>query len=58
MALASYSAYGICVWLTLLLLIGVSYAKGAGFVTNFVFYLLVVVSFLSREDFILSNDGW
>jgi hypothetical protein len=57
MELASYSAYGICFVITLVLLIGVGYRKGSGFVTNFVFYLLAVVSFLSRDQFALTNDG-
>ena len=57
MPLATYGAYGICLVLAIILLIIACYVKGAGFTTELVFYLLVVVSFISGESFSLTNDG-
>lgn len=57
MELATYGAYGICLVLTLILILVVIYVKGSAFATNLVFYLLLVVSFITRESFALTNDG-
>jgi hypothetical protein len=57
MQLATYGAYGICLLINIALLIVTGYVKGGAFVTELVFYLLIVVSFLSWESFALTNDG-
>jgi hypothetical protein len=57
MQLATYGSYGICLVITLILLIIIAYVRGSGFVTNLVFYLLLAVSFLSGDKFALTDDG-
>jgi hypothetical protein len=57
MQLATYGNYGICLVITLILLIIIAYVRGSGFVANLVFYLLLVVSFFSGDKFALTDDG-
>jgi hypothetical protein len=55
--LATYGSYGICVGITVILCIVARYVRGGGFVEKLVFYLLIVVCFLSGDKFALTNDG-